>query len=83
MQSERLRESVLVTIQDGKLHLENTGVVPVQIREIRVMNDDGHITSQQKVDESILVSQQDTILAVNSIINQTIQQIAQSHEPVK
>ena len=57
MQTERLREEAVLSIQDGQLLLENTGSVPIQIREIRLLDNDGRIILRQETDRRILSAQ--------------------------
>lgn len=49
MQSERLREQVLVERSGGKVSVMNTGTVPVTILEVRVVDEDGRVTLQEPV----------------------------------
>ena len=49
MQSERLREQVLVEQSGGKVSVTNTGTVPVTILEVRTVDEDGRVTLQESV----------------------------------
>lgn len=54
MQAQRLAEEVSVRMgPDGVLHVENTGSVPIRIKEIRVLDDSGRITSRHVTDEAV------------------------------
>ena len=53
MQSERTREELDATYEDGRITLDNPGSVPVRIVEIRILDDDGHITHQKKIDDTV------------------------------
>ena len=57
LQAERLQENLSVTAGGGVLFVENTGPLPVQIREIRVLDDAGHVILAQKADDTARVSQ--------------------------
>lgn len=49
MQSERLREQILVEESGGKISVVNTGAVPVTVLEVRTVDGDGRVTSQERV----------------------------------
>lgn len=61
LQVQRLLEKLSVTIQDGQVHMKNTGSIPVQVKEIRILNNDGDVILQEKAEQTIHVSQTGTI----------------------
>ena len=57
MQQQRISEEIAVTASgDGLLEIKNTGHLPVQIKEIRVLNEQGHVIFRQKTDSTVLAS---------------------------
>lgn len=57
IQAERLQENVQVGTGDGTLQLKNAGPIPVTIKEIRLLDDDGQIILRQSVDQQISAAQ--------------------------
>ena len=57
LQAERLQEGLSVTAAGGALVVENTGPLPVQIREIRVVDGSGRVIATQGSGEAVGVSQ--------------------------
>ena len=61
MNAQRVREDVSAVLAGEQLSLENTGPVPVLIKEIRVLDGSGHIVSRQKTDVAVSTAQTGTI----------------------
>lgn len=59
--AQRVREDMSPSLSGGQLYLENTGSVPILVKEIRVLDDSGHIVSRQKTDVAISTAQTGTI----------------------
>ena len=57
MQQQRISEEIAVAASDdGLLEIKNTGHLSVQIKEIRVLNEQGHVIFRQKTDSTVLAS---------------------------
>ena len=57
IQTQRISEEMILTTTDsGQIEVKNTGTVPVQIREVRIIDDQGHVTFRQKADQTIFAT---------------------------
>ena len=63
IQVERLREEVSATTAKKGDHIQinNTGSIPIRLKEIRILDDNGHITYREKIDQHITASQSITL----------------------
>ena len=77
IQSERLLENLLVDAKDGNLLLENNSPIPIHVREIRLLDDDGNVLYAQKADFSISSAQTHTYVPSTEISN-AIDRLTQS-----
>ncbi len=57
IQSERVREEVTVARDGEGIQIRNTGSIPVQIKEIRLLDAEGNIVMRQKADVRVLAAQ--------------------------